>query len=114
MRQSSLWRLVFPRRVHTYSSETRVSDETTAAGPTASGAVSPRPHSGTGNHRHSNSRWTTPSAPRGSARPRTAETRPARTRRIVSDVAAIVMVVVSVVLLLFGIVWLASTIGAGP
>lgn len=110
MRQSSLWRLMFPRGRRTSSSATAGSDETTVIVPTASAATSRRPHLVTGPHRP-NSRWTTPNGQRGSARPAPTESRARRVRRIVSDVAAVVASIVAVVLLLAGVVLLASMIG---
>ncbi len=123
MRQSSLWRLMFPRGGRTSSSATAGSDETTVIVPTASAATSRRPPLVTGPHRP-NSRWTTPNGQRGSARPAPTEgrgrsqggpalteSRARRVRRIVSDVAAVVASIVAVVLLLAGVVLLASMIG---
>lgn len=112
MRRSSLWCLVFPRGRRTSSSETARSDETTVVVPTASAATYRRAQLATGHHRQ-NSRWTTPSGPRGSARPTRTETRTHRARRVVSDIAAVVALIASVALLLAGVVLLASMIGTG-
>jgi len=110
MRQLFVWRLMFSRRPRTSSSATTPSDETTAAVPTVYAATSRRPHLTTGQHRH-NSRWTTPSAPPGNARNRPTESRAQRTRRIVGDIAAVIVMVCAMFLLLGGIIVLASMIG---
>jgi hypothetical protein len=112
MRQSSLWRLMFHGGRRTSSSETAGSDETTVVVPTASAATSQRPHLATGLHRHHNSRWTTPNGRQGSVRPAPpTESRARRTRRVASDIAAVVAMFAAVALLLAGIVLLASMIG---
>jgi len=113
MRQSSLWRVLFHGGRRTSSSETAGSDETTVVVPTASAATSQRPHLATGLHRHHNSRWTTPNGQRGSVRPRPTESPARRTRRVASDIAAVVAMFAAVALLLAGVVLLASMIGPG-
>jgi hypothetical protein len=122
MRSFHLWRLWSERRRRTSSSETPPSAGTGAAAPTAD-ATCPKHRLAIDPHRN-DGRWTTPSGRRGSAptqrtgrlyRSRSATPDGlARVRRIAGDIAAIVLIVSATVLLIAGIILLASMIGTIP